>query len=95
MKFKKTYIVLSAVILGLAACSKEKITEQAAADLQEPLTKVALNAIIKNEIETKNDVFHWKNANDHVLWSSVVQSDSIVSIGTNPRVLLKFRIKST
>ncbi len=85
MKFKKTYIALSVVMISLAACPKEKITEQSAADVQEPLTKVALNAIIKNEIETKNDVFHWKNANDHVLWSSVVQSDSIVSIGYQPK----------
>lgn len=38
----------------------------------------------KNEIETKNDAFHWKNADDHILWSSVVQSDSIVSIGYQP-----------
>ncbi|MEZ5044915.1 MAG: S8 family serine peptidase [Saprospiraceae bacterium] len=84
MKLNRPHIVFLTVMLSLVACSKEKIEEQTTAETQDPLTKVALNAIIKDEIETKNDVFHWKNANDHVLWSAVVQSDSIVSIGYQP-----------
>ena len=84
MKFNKTYMAVATIMLGLSACSKEAFVEQEAAQLQEPLTKVELNAIIKNEIETKNDVFHWQDQADHVLWSAVVQSDSIMSIGYQP-----------
>lgn len=84
MPFKQTYIVLATVMLGLAACSKETFVEPEATQPQEPLTKVELNAIITNEIETKNDVFHWQDQTDHVLWSAVVQSDSIMSIGYQP-----------
>ena len=83
MKFYKTYIALSTVLLGLSACSKDFL-KPSAAEAQEPLSKVELNAIIKQEIETKNDVFHWDSAEDHVLWSAVVQSDSVVSIGYQP-----------
>ncbi|MBX2871608.1 MAG: S8 family serine peptidase [Saprospiraceae bacterium] len=84
MKFNQTYIAVATVMLGLAGCSKEAFVEQDAAQSQEPLTKVELNAIIKNEIETKNDVFHWQDQSDQVLWSAAVQSDSIMSIGYQP-----------
>lgn len=84
MKFNQTYIAVATVLLGLAACSKEAIVEQSPAQSQEPLTKVELNAIIKNEIETKNTVFHWQDQSDQVLWSAAVQSDSIMSIGYQP-----------
>lgn len=84
MKFNQTYIAVATVMLGLAGCSKESFVEQNPAQSQEPLTKVELNAIIKNEIETKNDVFHWQDQSDQVLWSAAVQSDSIMSIGYQP-----------
>ncbi|NET33358.1 MAG: S8 family serine peptidase [Cyanothece sp. SIO1E1] len=84
MKFNQTYIAVATVMLGLAGCSKEAFVEQDPVQSQEPLTKVELNAIIKNEIETKNDVFHWQDQSDQVLWSAAVQSDSIMSIGYQP-----------
>ncbi|SEN73683.1 Serine protease, subtilisin family [Chitinophaga rupis] len=81
----KTLIVLA--FLGLAtACSRtEQITApQPAADTLQPvISKTAINNFVQQQLKA-NDRFEWRMASDEMVWSALVQGDSILSVGYQP-----------
>ena len=83
MNYRKLFISILAGSI-LFSCSKESQLESIPDPQQDPLTKVEIDAFIEQQIQTKQSVFHWDSADDHLLWSAVVRSDSTVSVGFQP-----------
>lgn len=100
----KTTKLLGALLCSavLFSCGKEEInsptnTQQFNIDLSisEPITPLEGEALSKNEINAqvqssldRGEIFNWKNVDDKTLWSAVVQSDSLVSVGYSPAHLV-------
>ena len=80
----KTLLAVALLALLVIGCSKDdalnQIIEPTQSTLQEPMPKAEINAFINQSLE-KNEVFRWEKASDFMLWSAIVQSDSIVAIG--------------
>jgi subtilisin family serine protease len=82
---KNTLLALLVIVLMVGSCNEQSIE---GTDLQvpntDPLTRTEINDFIIKKLNETNDVFHWTYADDHMLWSAVVQSDSLVTIGYKP-----------
>ena len=92
----KRGIYLLLVSCLLAACSRE--LSEVAPTLPEltisgtyaplegraPLSKMDINRLVLRELQTRNE-FRWDRADDYTLWSAVVRTDSLVSIGYQPK----------
>jgi len=88
-------------VLLLASCAKDSSDELSKAtvykvnlDISEPIPPLKGGALSKTEINAqvqksldRGEVFNWKNVDDRTLWSAIVQSDSLVSIGYAPENL--------
>lgn len=72
--------ILSALIIGMTSCQKEKMISAEQPDL---LTTSEIDGQLYREIET-NGIYNWSNASDQLLWSAAMQSDSIFAIGYQP-----------
>ncbi len=75
-------IVLLATILLFTGCAEETVKTEAT-NPQEPLTKAEIDRFVNQQLEASGE-FWWRATDEHMLWSAVVQSDSIVSIGYQP-----------
>ncbi len=60
---------------------------------QDALSREEINAEIEETLLRTNEVYHWKNADDHMLWSTLIISDSLVSIGYQPAGFTDLRKK--
>ena len=49
----------------------------------EVLSRAAIDEIIINSLK-QNDEFNWSDASDQVIWSALIHSDSIITIGYKP-----------
>jgi serine protease len=80
----KKSILLLLVVFTLTRCSEEQLTvqDQLVAQ-QEPLTESEINQIVIQKLEQNNE-FKWEMVNSTVLWSALVNSDSMLVVGYQP-----------
>ncbi|PHN02984.1 S8 family peptidase [Flavilitoribacter nigricans] len=83
MKLKNVLIALLAGCI-LASCAKEDLQISQPDPDQEPLSRQEINEKVEQEIIRQQSVFRWGQAEEQLLWSAVVQSDSTISIGYQP-----------
>jgi hypothetical protein len=78
---KSVVIVGIVTLLLLASCSKTTTITYLATD---PVTLIP-RATINNFVLSRAGYFDWKMAGDTMTWSALVQADSILSIGYQPK----------
>lgn len=72
-------------LLLFFGCSKEQIDQSISTpNPKEPMPSADIQVLVENELK-QNDQFSWDRVDDHVLWSALVNSDSILSIGYAPQ----------
>ncbi|MEN0005385.1 MAG: S8 family serine peptidase [Bacteroidota bacterium] len=73
-----------ALMLGLLlwGCAKENIAPNNSTP-KEVLSKKEINDFVRQQLE-REDRFLWSMANDQMIWSAAVLSDSIISLGYQP-----------
>jgi subtilisin family serine protease len=71
-----------AIVLLATSCSDEAIQTETM-NTKAPLQKADIDRFVNQQLEQKGE-FWWSAADDHLLWSAAVRSDSIVSIGYQP-----------
>ncbi|MEX0274155.1 MAG: S8 family serine peptidase [Flavobacteriaceae bacterium] len=78
----KTYVALCAAALVLGSCSKEEspVLSPTLESQQDPLTHREIDQKIDGLIAEKG-IFEWHMVDDHTLWSALVISDSLLSVG--------------
>ena len=82
----KNYLLIAIVAIAMlfSACSDDTNAElQPSGNPQEPLTKSEIDQFVYSQLE-KTGEFWWSAADDQLLWSAAVRSDSMVSIGYQP-----------
>ena len=81
---KQTFFALLSLVL-IWGCAKAPVElNQAGQNLQgDPMPKQAIDKQIKAELD-EGLVYNWKIASDHVLWSALIQSDSVLALGYQP-----------
>ncbi|MFN7118999.1 MAG: S8 family peptidase [Saprospiraceae bacterium] len=79
---KELLIAFIATTLLLTSCNDDLVTTELT-NPQEPLKKAEIDRFVNQQLEATGE-FWWKSADEHMLWSAVVQSDSILSIGYQP-----------
>ncbi|MCW3466329.1 S8 family peptidase [Chitinophaga nivalis] len=69
----------------LLSCQKRETVLQAPEPVnpKEVIPKSAINAFIKDQL-FKTNQFDWKSANDNMVWSALLQGDSILTVGYQP-----------
>ncbi len=79
--FMRNYLLsmLAVAVLLLSACNRENVVLEVTPQ-QEPLSKAEIDQFVYGQLE-KTGQFYWRSADDHVLWSASVRSDSILAIG--------------
>ncbi len=72
-------------LLLFVGCSKDKVqpTEQEAIDQTETLSRSAINEIVIDKLHQENK-FEWQMVDDHTVWSALINSDNVLSIGYKP-----------
>ncbi len=82
---KKILFSFLIIALVMSNCTKSTFEESSLPDENsDPMDRSEINDFVIKKIHETNDVFHWTDANDHMLWSAVVLSDSLVTIGYKP-----------
>ncbi|PSL45614.1 subtilase family protein [Chitinophaga niastensis] len=80
-------LIAFALVITIVSCQKRESTLNATFPGNENPTSVVpkekINAFIRAQWE-KNHQFDWKTASDSLLWSALVQSDSVLSVGYQP-----------
>lgn len=74
------------LILGFSCSQEEYQLVQPTPDPAEqrtPMTKSAINTFVEQQL-LRHDKFEWTMADDYMLYSAVVQTDSIVAVGYKP-----------
>ncbi|MCB0629488.1 MAG: S8 family serine peptidase [Lewinella sp.] len=81
-----TFKLLTALLVAglLFSCSKQQVIEPNLDNPQDPMTKSAINAYVEQQLHDRGTVFHWDQADDHLLWSAVVRGDSSIFVGYKP-----------
>ena len=84
---RKNYISLLVALLFLAsACQETPLNELQDSDLspqfeqKEPMSKSEINDFVIHQLQRYNK-FEWNMADDHMIYSASVQSDSIMAVG--------------
>lgn len=77
---------LLALVLIFAVMGCQNLVEQEAFDVasDDPMSRSEINELVMKQLNANDDVFNWANADDRMLWSAVVNSDSLVTIGYKP-----------
>jgi len=84
MKFK-SLLALASLVFVLAACTKDQLAPNSqSATQQDPMTRSAMDEIVKQHLEENNTPYHWSGASSTMLWSASVRSDSMMAIGYQP-----------
>jgi|GEM_PF-6443910 len=65
----------------LILCSFTFLSFQVNNQKKQPMSVSDIRAKITNEIQTTKKVFNWENADNHLLYSALIQTDSVVIIG--------------
>jgi len=75
---------INAMLLGLAmlACSEGSNVEPEIAQ-QDPIAKAKIDEAIISSLQ-EDDEFNWSEASDEMIWSALVHSDSILTVGYRP-----------
>ena len=82
---KSKLLLLSVALMVLVfSCSKEEFSTTSLNDNQnEPIAKETIDQFIYKNLESQQ-VFRWETVSDEMLWSAVLQADSVVAIGYQP-----------
>lgn len=81
---QNTFFTLLCVMTLFFGCSENFNGTDPILETNDPLSSTEINDFVIKKLNETNDVFDWAYANDHMLWSAVVNSDSLVSIGYQP-----------
>jgi subtilisin family serine protease len=83
MKKTIAFIALSAILLN--ACKKNGDTPAADENIKNPqlVPAATINQFVKQQL-VLNNKFEWSAASDEMVWSALMQSDNIMSIGYKP-----------
>lgn len=74
MKNLTLTIVCSVILMSFQVNNQKK----------QPLSIETIRTQISNEIKATKKVFNWKNADDHLLYSALIQTDSVAVVGYKP-----------
>ncbi|MEN9445293.1 MAG: hypothetical protein RIS47_2184 [Bacteroidota bacterium] len=78
---KNSLLLAATLLLVWTSCSQQDdFNAQDAAQGQQPLTPAQINQEINTMLAEKGS-FDWSQASDYLLWSAIVQSDSLASVG--------------
>ena len=80
---KKLSYVALAISLFLAGCASDEPVVNPPSESPELLPVATIDRTIRTLLE-KEQSFSWENVSTNVLWSALVQSDSVVAIGYHP-----------
>ncbi|MEM9834837.1 MAG: S8 family serine peptidase [Bacteroidota bacterium] len=80
---KSYFPLLLLVAYCFSACQSEEPIAEIFTTNPEPLTTAEIDLVIQNALH-QNDGFDWSQVPDEVLWSALVQSDSVLTIGYQP-----------
>ena len=85
--FRKNYIVFLVVLLFVgSACQETPLNQLQDAEIspqfeqKEPMAKSEINEFVIHQLQRYNK-FEWNMADDHMIYSALMQSDSILSLG--------------
>jgi subtilisin family serine protease len=78
----KIYL-LALLVWCLAACHPEEFVVNPSTELPDPLTVNEIDHIIQNILHEEGG-FDWSQVSDDVLWSALINSDSVLMIGYRP-----------
>ena len=99
MKKTLIYLLLIVFLLSFNACQNDQIAPQASIEepqsinQQEPLSAVEISKQIDQAIQN-NGYFKWEEATDYLLWSAVVNSENILSVGYGDNSFTEVRTKA-
>ncbi|MEH0153082.1 S8 family serine peptidase [Limibacter armeniacum] len=81
----KLWVAILLTIGFLSACTdQDEILQEPIQEVQEQLmTRQEIDKAIINSLQT-SDEFNWNQASDRMLWSALLQGDSILTIGYKP-----------
>lgn len=76
---------MALLLLLLWGCQPEELTQQATppAEPRTPMTRSQINEFVSQQL-LRHDRFDWSMGDDYLVYSAVVQTDSIVAIGYKP-----------
>ncbi len=79
---KNTRISLVLLAFLLLACTDENSVAPEI-EQQDPIAKSEIDGTIISSLQ-ENDEFNWREASDEMIWSALIHSDSILSVGYQP-----------
>ncbi|MEM9671974.1 MAG: S8 family serine peptidase [Bacteroidota bacterium] len=79
---KKIYL-LTLLVGFLTACHSEDPLVNPPPELSDPFTTIEIDRIIQNILQEEGE-FDWSQVSEEVLWSALVRSDSVLTIGYQP-----------
>ena len=77
----RSLLFLLALALLAVNCTKDNIDESLASD---PMSRAEIGQIVEKFLQEQNTPFRWQAADNRMLWSASVRSDSIMSLGYKP-----------
>ena len=80
MKHTKTLVVLMVILL--LSCNDNSNVEPEIVQ-QDPIAKTEIDALIIKSLR-ESDEFNWSEASDEVIWSALIHSDSVLTVGYQP-----------
>lgn len=81
MKIQK--IIMFTALISLISCFEEPVELEQHKQEDVLLTKSAIDKIIVDGLKA-NDAFNWNSVDDNVIWSALIHSDSILTVGYRP-----------
>jgi|GEM_PF-1628005 len=86
--FRTTLVFLALILIGgssWSSLSAQVSIENKRSERLELIPKEALDDLVKLRIRHTKEVFNWDEAPDQMIWSALVQSDSLAIIGYQPQ----------
>lgn len=83
---RKLSALLILVVMTIYSCSEtesEKVTPQLVTPEQAIIPKADIDAFVVNEVE-QNGEFNWNLTSDDMLWSALVHTEQVVTVGYEP-----------
>ncbi len=82
--FSKNLAILCTVAILFNACSRDNLTPEPVGQVTTPeqtFSKEAINTFIVQKIKQEQKVFNWGSATDEMIYSALIESDSILAVG--------------
>ena len=84
MRLQSLLALLGLVVLSLG-CSKDSLDKTLSSlPASDPMSRAEMDQIVEKFLHEQNTPFRWETADNRMLWSASVRSDSIMSLGYKP-----------